>query len=351
MLEAFILQHYCLHEEERDLPKEILVGIELKNKSTLESLLTEKAKHPVAISRAKRATRMQWLQMATLSATAALKGKQHNKLDISPRFEALQEALQLEAIPQRLECFDVSHTAGEATVASCVVFDINGPLKEAYRRYNIRNITPGDDYAALKQALTRHYTRLKSEGGILPDILFIDGGKGQLSVAQAVLNELQVTAVLLIGIAKGPGRKPGLETLHFSPITQNHVNGNPINQDYSSQNHVSPNHINLNNSHSRHNHQGPLTLPENSPALHLIQQIRDEAHRFAITAHRKQRAKRGIHSRLEDIPGIGKERRIALLKQFGGLQEVLKASMEELTKVPGISKGLAKRLYQALHGE
>lgn len=323
LLEAFILQHYCLHDEERDLPKEILIGVELKNKIELESLLAEKAKHSVEISLAKRAVRMQWLQMANLSAAAALKGKQYTKLDLSPHFEALQTTLNLESIPQRLECFDVSHTGGEATVASCVVFDQNGPLKEAYRRYNIRNVTAGDDYGALKQALTRHYTRLKSEGALLPDILFIDGGKGQLAVANAVLRELQVVGVLLMGVAKGAGRKPGLETLHVS------------NNSYSSNGSTST----------------ALNLPENSKALHLIQQIRDEAHRFAITAHRKQRAKRGIRSTLEDIPGIGKERRVALLKQFGGLQEVLKASMEELSKVPGISKSLAERIYKAMHGE
>lgn len=323
ILEAFILQHYCLHEEEKDLPKEILVGIELQNRSVLESLLSEKAQYSIEIAMAKKGTRLQWLQMATLSAAAALKGKKATQLDLSSRFEALQEALHLDSIPQRLECFDVSHTGGEATVASCVVFDVNGPLKEAYRRYNIRNVTKGDDYGALNQALTRHYTRLKSEGKILPDILFIDGGKGQVAVAQAVLSELQVTAVALIGIAKGPSRKPGLETLHI--------------------------HMNLNTNTNTKWHT--LNLPADSPALHLIQQIRDEAHRFAITAHRKQRTKRGIHSQLEDIPGIGKERRIAILKQFGGLQEVLKASMEELAKVPGISKSLSRRIYQALHGE
>jgi excinuclease ABC subunit C len=328
MLEAFILQHYCLHDEERDLPKEILVGIELKNRLAIEQLLMEKAKHAVDIAVAKRTVRMQWLQMATLSAEAALKGKMHSKLDLSPRFEALQEALQLESIPQRLECFDVSHTGGEATVASCVVFDVNGPLKDAYRRYNIRNETPGDDYGALRQALTRHYIGLKSSGAILPDILFIDGGKGQLAVAAAVLEELQVAGVMLVGVAKGEGRKPGLETLFI--INQDGIKGvNSINS--------------VNNVKA-------VNLPHDSPALHVIQKIRDEAHRFAITAHRKQRAKRGIHSSLENIPGIGKERRMALLKQFGGLQEVLKASMEELSKAPGISKSLAERIYQALHG-
>lgn len=320
MLETFILQHYCLHEETKDLPREILLKHELKNASALESLLKEKAKHSVEITVGRRGARLQWLQMATLSAEAALKGKLHSKLDLTSRFEALQEVLKLESIPQRLECFDVSHTGGEATVASCVVFDINGPLKEAYRRYNIRHVTPGDDYGALKQALTRHYTGLKSKGAILPDILFIDGGKGQLTVAQGVINELQVTGLVLIGVAKGAGRKPGLETLYISP--------NNVDTSFYA-----------------------LTLPADSPALHVVQQIRDEAHRFAITAHRKQRTKRGLRSSLEDIPGIGKERRMSLLKQFGGLQEVLKANTEELSKVPGISKSLAERIYKALHGD
>lgn len=365
LLEAFIVQHYCLHDEEKDLPKEILMGVELKNKKELENLLTEKAQHSVEIVLAKRTVKMQWLEMANLSAAAALKGKQHSKLDLNPHFEALQEVLNLESIPQRLECFDVSHTGGEATVASCVVFDQSGPVKEAYRRYNIRNVTAGDDYAALKQALTRHYTRLKSEGLILPDILFIDGGKGQLAVAKDVLQELQVAGVMLIGIAKGAGRKPGLETLHISndviikDILKETADKKTADRE-TAEKRIKTNlgvgggvsvDVDVSSGAGGLEASTPLNLPENSKALHLIQQIRDEAHRFAITAHRKQRAKRGIRSTLEDIPGIGKERRIALLKQFGGLQEVLKASMEELSKVPGISKSLAERIYKAMHGE
>jgi excinuclease ABC subunit C len=315
LLEAFIGQHYCTHADNSDLPREILIPIDIAERVTLEDFLTERGGRQLRLSIPSRGVRLQWLQMATVSAQAALKGRVHNKNDLTSRFEALQEALHLEAIPQRLECFDVSHTFGTATVASCVVFDSNGPYKAAYRRFNIRGVKAGDDYGALRQALTRHYTRLKSEGEILPDILFIDGGKGQLSTAEAVLDELQVTGVVLMGVAKGPTRKAGLETLYLSSKGQ------------------------------------ILSLAEDSPALHLIQQIRDEAHRFAITAHRQQRTKRGLHSRLEDIAGIGKQRRLALLKQFGGLQEVLQASREELGKVPGINKALAERIYTSLHGE
>jgi excinuclease ABC subunit C len=331
LLEDFIMQHYCQHDDPSELPKEILIERPLEKQTLLEELLQTTTNRAITLNVAKRGIRTQWMDMAKLSASAALKGQLQNKTDLTPRFEALQEALQLDSIPQRLECFDVSHTQGEATVASCVVFDQSGPLKSAYRRFNIKGVTKGDDYGALKIALTRHYTRLKSEGGILPDILFIDGGKGQLGIAVQVLTELQVSAISLIGIAKGPSRKPGLETLYlgFLPNGNGHGNGHT----------------------GEANTLTPTSLSPDSPALHLIQQIRDEAHRFAITAHRKQRSKRGLKSKLEDIPGIGRQRRITLLKQFGGLQEVLQASAEELAKVPGINKALAERIYSALHGE
>ena len=318
LIEAFILQHYLAHKETQDFPKEILVPFPLKQRSTLMKVLTETCGHPLKIAVPNRGVRTQWMTMAESSAKEALKSRLTKTLDISARFEAFQEALGLEDIPQRLECFDVSHTLGEATVASCVVFDSNGPLKTDYRRFNIKTAKPGDDYAALSEAINRRYTRLKSEEGVLPDVLLIDGGKGQLSSVRAVLNELQVTALTVLAIAKGRSRKPGLETLFLS------TNG-----------------------------EEPkiLSLASDSPALHLIQQIRDEAHRFAITAHRNKRDKKRIHSRLEDIPGIGKSKRLALLKHFGGLQEVLQANIEELAKVPGISGSLAKRIYTALHGE
>jgi excinuclease ABC subunit C len=231
------------------------------------------------------------------------------------RFEALQDALELNFEPSRLECFDISHTQGEATVASCVVFTPEGPLKSDYRRYNISGITPSDDYAALHQALSRRYSRLVEGEGILPDILFIDGGKGQISEARKVLEELQVTDVITIGVAKGADRKAGLEVLYLSQ-------GNR-----------------------------PIILPADSAALHLVQQIRDEAHRFAITGHRQRRAKARQTSPLENIAGVGRKRRQSLLRQFGGLQQLARAGVEDIARVVGISRELAQRIYNAFHSE
>ena len=202
---------------------------------------------------------------------------------------------------------------GEATVASCVVFDSNGPLKSDYRRFNIEGITGGDDYAAMHQALERRYTRLKKGEGKLPDILFIDGGKGQIRQASDVLEELQIDGVTIVGVAKGEGRRPGLETLFLSGQSQ------------------------------------PIILPEDAAALHLVQQIRDEAHRFAITGHRQRRAKQRKTSTLESIHGLGPKRRQTLLKQFGGMQEIARAGVDDLVRAPGISKELALKIYDAFH--
>jgi excinuclease ABC subunit C len=235
-------------------------------------------------------------------------------MGIYRRFEALQEALKLDALPQRIECFDISHTQGEAAVASCVVFDPTGALKKAYRHFNISGITPGDDYGAMHQAILRRYSRMKLEEATLPDILFIDGGKGQLREVEKVLEELQITSMTVLAISKGTSRKPGFETLWLSGADQ------------------------------------PLQLASDSPALHLIQHIRDEAHRFAIRGHRRRRAKARSTSSLENIPGIGAKKRQELLRQLGGMQEVHRASIDELRKVPGISEALAKRIYEALHG-
>ena len=231
------------------------------------------------------------------------------------RRERLQRVLHLEEPPQRMECFDISHTSGESTVASCVVFGQEGPVKGDYRRFNIEGITAGDDYAAMAQALQRRYTRLQSEEERLPDILFIDGGKGQLQAASEVLKELAIAGVVLVGVAKGADRKAGLEQLFLS--TQ----------------------------------KAPIILPANSPALLLIQQIRDEAHRFAISGHRQRREKRRRASTLETIPGIGPKRRQRLLKQFGGLQGVSRAGVDDLCRVEGVSRALAEQIYQAFHGE
>lgn len=319
-LEAFITQHYLFTIPKEDIPDECILSLDLDDKLTLMTLLSQQKGSKVHILKPSRGAKLKWIAMANESARQAyilnLKHT-HSHVDFSHRFAALQAALDLQASPERLECFDISHSLGEATVASCVVFTPLGPLKSDYRRFTIKTKTQGDDYAAMSEALTRHYTRLKLEGGALPDILVIDGGKGQVGVAGSVLQELQVSGVIILGISKGPARKAGSETLYL------------------------------------YTDQGIQTLkawdPSN-PAFHLIQHIRDEAHRFAIRAHRKQRAKKRIHSVLEDIPGVGKQRRLNLLQHFGGLQEVLQASVEELAKVQGISQVLAEKIYVILHG-
>lgn len=311
VLGAFLPQYYL----GKPLPNEVLVNHALDEKGWLESVLAEQAGRKVGISHNVRGDRARWLEMAQTNLGQALARQLVNKSGLQQRYEALQEALGLDDQPQRLECFDISHIQGEATVASCVVFDQDGPRKSDYRRFNIEDITPGDDYAAMHQALTRRYTRLKKGEGKLPDILFIDGGKGQLSQAREVMAELAVDDVILVGVAKGEGRKPGLETLFLSGQGE------------------------------------PIILPADSPALHLVQQIRDEAHRFAITGHRQRRAKARGKSPLEGIPGVGAKRRRDLLNQFGGWQEVARAGVDDLAKVKGISQDLAQRIYDAFHVE
>lgn len=313
ILSAFLPQYYLAGA--RSIPAEILINEELEDQPLLEKVLGEQAGRKVAISSKLRGDRARWLQLATTNAEQALASHLANKQNIMARFEALQEALELDDMPQRIECFDISHTMGEATVASCVVFDTNGALKSDYRRFNIEGITPGDDYAAMQQALTRRFKRLKQGEGKFPDILLIDGGKGQLSQAEQVLEELQVIGVILIGVAKGPTRKPGLEQLILS------------------------------------GQDTPIILPADSPALHLIQQVRDEAHRFAITGHRQRRAKARRTSPLEGIAGLGPKRRQQLLRQFGGLQEVARAGVDDLAKVKGISRNLAQSIYDTLHAD
>ena len=311
VLGAFLPQYYL----GKPVPNEVLVNQALEEKEWLASVLAEQAGRKVSISHNLRGDRARWLEMAEANLEQALARQLVNKSGLRQRYEALQDALGLEDLPQRLECFDISHTQGEATVASCVVFDQEGPRKSDYRRFNIEDITPGDDYAAMHQALTRRYTRLKKGEGKLPDTLFIDGGKGQLTQAREVMDELQVTDVALVGVAKGPERKPGLETLFLSGQSE------------------------------------PIILPADSPALHLIQQIRDEAHRFAITGHRQRRAKARGKSPLEGVPGVGAKRRRDLLNQFGGWQEVERAGVDDLAKVKGISRELAQRIYDAFHTE
>ena len=315
ILGAFIPQFYLTGPEGRGVPTEILVNHAPEDQPVLEAVLAQQSGHRVILSHRLRGDRARWLAMAVANARTALRAQLSSQANLLRRFELLQDALGLDSLPQRLECFDISHTMGEATVASCVVMDSNGPLKSDYRRFNIEDITPGDDYAAMRQALTRRYTRLKKGEGKLPDILFIDGGKGQLAEAEAVLEELQITGVTLVGVAKGPARKAGQEMLVLS------------------------------------GHEAPIILPADSPALHLIQQIRDEAHRFAITGHRQRRARARNTSTLEGIAGLGPKRRQQLIRQFGGLQEVARAGVEDLANVPGISKQLAQRVYDAFHGD
>jgi excinuclease ABC subunit C len=312
ILEAFLTQHY-FGATEQVIPRDIIVNHEFEELEMLQEALSATAGHRVSIAARVRGERLRWLQMAETNARAALASHLASKANLLARFEALQEALGLEAVPERLECFDISHTGGEATVASCVVFDTNGPLKSDYRRFNIEGITPGDDYAAMHQALERRYRRLMQGEGKLPDVLFIDGGKGQVAQAREVLAELQVPGVAVVGVAKGPSRIPGLEQLVLS------------------------------------DHNAAIALPADSPALHLVQQIRDEAHRFAIAGHRQRRAKARTTSVLETIPGLGSKRRQSLLRQFGGLQEVARAGVEDLAKVHGISRELAQRVYDAFH--
>ncbi|MDH5784392.1 MAG: excinuclease ABC subunit UvrC [Chromatiales bacterium] len=316
LLQAFLPQYYLAEGRSgSSLPDEIIVSHTLPDQLLLQQVLSERAGHKLTISDSVRGDRARWLQLAHTNAEQALSSHLATRANIYARFIALQEAFALDELPQRIECFDISHTMGEATVASCVVFDTNGALKSDYRRYNIEGITPGDDYAAMKQALSRRFKRLKEGEGRYPDILLIDGGKGQLAQAEEVMAELQVVGVLLIGVAKGAERRPGLEQLILSGQAR------------------------------------PTILPADSPALHLIQQVRDEAHRFAITGHRQRRAKARRGSVLEGIPGLGPKRRQTLLKQFGGLQEVARAGVEELCKIKGISRQLAQSIYDTLHND
>ncbi|MCM2317851.1 MAG: excinuclease ABC subunit UvrC [Pseudomonas sp.] len=314
VLAAFLAQYY-LGSSERDLPNELIVNCVHEDFPTLAAAVAEVRGRELVISHRVRGTRARWQQLAVTNAEQALLARLANRQHVAARMEALGEALGMEEPPQRLECFDISHSSGEATVASCVVFGPEGPLKSDYRRFNIEGVTAGDDYAAMHQALTRRFRRLKDGEGKMPDILLVDGGKGQLNMAREVLQELAVGDLLLLGVAKGVTRKPGLETLYLNDA------------------------------------EHEFTLPGDSPALHLIQQIRDEAHRFAITGHRARRGKARRTSSLEEVPGVGPKRRRDLLKHFGGLQELTRASVEEIAKAPGISKKLAESIYTTLHSE
>jgi len=314
VMAAFLSQYY-LGNAERELPGELIVNVVHEDFATLIEALHTLRGRQLDISHRVRGTRARWQQLAVTNAEQALGARLANRQHMAARFEALAQVLGLDEVPQRLECYDISHSSGEATVASCVVFGPEGPLKSDYRRFNIEGVTAGNDYAAMHQALMRRFSRIKGGEGKLPDVLLVDGGKGQLNMARDVMQELGLSDLTLLGVAKGVTRKAGFETLYLNDVAHE------------------------------------FTLKGDSPALHLIQQIRDEAHRFAISGHRARRGKARRTSSLEDVAGVGPKRRRELLKHFGGLQELSRASIDEIAKAPGISKKLAESIYANLHSE
>jgi len=310
VLESFIAQYYL----ERPVPAELIVSTAPDDCAALVEALSTRSGHAVEIKASVRSERARFLDLARRNADASLAARLASRQTLLARFEALRDLLGLEETPQRIECFDISHTMGEATVASCVVFGPEGPEKSQYRRFNITGITAGDDYAAMRQALERRYRRIQGGEGRLPDLLLVDGGKGQLQQAIDVLNELGVEGLPVVGVAKGEARRAGDETLILGRSGRTLWPG-----------------------------------PE-SPASHLVQAVRDEAHRFAITGHRGRREKAREASSLEEIAGVGARRRSALLKHFGGLSGLSRAGIEELMQVKGISRELAERIYATFHG-
>jgi excinuclease ABC subunit C len=311
ILEAFLPQFYLSGQQQ--IPQEIVVSHPVTDSLLLEDTLATQSGRKVLIKQKVRDARARWLEMAAHNAQNNLRSFLAGKQTMAGRLESLRRALDLEIIPSRMECFDISHSSGEATVASCVVFDGNGARKADYRKFNIKDVVAGDDYAAMQQALERRYRRIASGEGQLPDILFIDGGKGQVTQARQVLATHDITSVKVVGVAKGTTRKAGFETL--------------IDADSGAE----------------------MRLRGDHPGLHLIQQIRDEAHRFAISGHRGQRAKARKQSLLEDIPGVGAKRRRDLLRHFGSAKAIENASVEELAKINGISGAIAHAIYDHLH--
>jgi len=309
LMQSFVAQYYL----GQTAPDEIILSQPLEDVQLIETALIAQSSKSVKIKSRVRSHRLRWLQYAGVNADDRLRQHLSERTTLNGQYQALVKVLGLEQPPARMECFDISHTGGERTVASCVVFDENGPLKSAYRRFNIEGIEPGDDYAAMRQVLMRRYQRLIEEDAMLPDLIVIDGGKGQMTQALEVMAELQRTDVPLLGVSKGPERRPGEEKLHLAYDKK------------------------------------IISLAHSSPALHLIQQIRDEAHRFAITGHRARRAKKMTESPLQGIEGIGDKRRQALLRHFGGIQAVKNAGVEDLARAPGISPKLAKRIYELFH--
>ena len=308
ILAAFIGQFYLA----KTVPDEIVVYPRTKNKKLLEDALMQHAEKKIRIIANPRGRRARVVEQTLHNAQVSLAAHIASRHTQETRIEALRQLLDLDELPSRIECFDASHTSGQSTVVSCVVFDAMGPQKSQYRRFNVKQ-GAGDDYAALSQALHRRFKKIKEGEGVFPDLLLIDGGKGQVNAAKSVLDELQIEGIVILGVAKGVRRKPGHERLYLAGRKK------PL-----------------------------VTLPDR-PALHYIQSIRDEAHRFAITGHRQQRAKSTQRSQLQEIPGIGNMKRKALLKHLGGLQGVARAGTEDLAGVPGISRQLAQRIYSFFH--
>ncbi len=311
LLLGFLGQFY-LANTQRDFPRRIVIPSDDECFLALSGALSQQAKRKIDVVGPTRGRVETWLDLATNTAKENVAQRVSNKESLRKRFVALEQALEYPEL-NRLECFDISHSSGESTKASCVVFDRNGPLKSHYRRYSIEGITPGDDYAAMEQALTRRYESLSDDKETKPDILFIDGGKGQVSTAQKVLTALNITDIILVGVAKGPSRRAGFEQLIL--CDQKKV----------------------------------MTMPDDSPALHLIQHIRDEAHRFAVKSHTQSRDKKRKRSGLEDIPGVGAKRRRQLLHHFGSVKAVMEAPVRELMKVPMISEKIAEDIYAEFH--
>ncbi len=309
LLSSFIAQYYLSH----DAPSEVVTDAALEDRELIEISISQHAHHPVQLRDKVRGQRSRWLQMARSNAELGLRMRQASDATITAQLQALATALGMQEPPARLECFDISHTMGEATVASCVVFGPEGPIKADYRRFNIEGLTPGDDYGALRQAITRRYARIKKGEAPMPDVLFIDGGENQLAVATQVMEELQIDDVMLVGVAKGADRRPGQERLFLAGA------------------------------------DAPTILPADSSALHLVQRIRDEAHRFAITGHRQRRAKARQQSVLETINGLGPYKRRELLRQFGGMQGLKRAGIGDIEQVKGIGRSLAELIFASLH--
>lgn len=312
VVQAFLVQHY-LDKRQQKSANEIISSHDFYDRELVENVISEKMGKRVLVKCQVRGERAKWLDMAKENARLALTHRAASNKNQQKRFNALQELLKLDEAIERMECFDISHTQGEATVGSCVVFGPEGPLNDEYRQFNIKGVKKGDDYGAMRQVIQRRYTRLVKEEARLPDLILIDGGKGQVRIAKEELQELQLERLPIVGVAKGPARKAGMETLILAVENIN------INCDAA------------------------------SPALHLIQHIRDEAHRFAITAHRQRRKQARSRSRLEEIEGIGNKRRQNLIRHFGGMKGVATAGVEDIAMVPGISKSLAEKIYDTFH--